>query len=240
MTMETLHPLNSTEKLIAQGNYNYQVAGKNSGLKEAWSIYQLPDGHCLHRAEVKGKIAAISLTQQTHFVMTPDYRPISLEMKQNIEDESASRIAQTTIRCFEQSLLQTIETENLSDKQIIEMPVGYGLFFPPISGHGFIVKNYDFETGGRQSLPLASLRIQPESGLPLSVEVQAIDYEYQPNDKEIETPAGQFACHHFIRHDQHMKQNLWVDENWIPIQWSVPYSVIMKWDYLLTRYHRKG
>jgi len=240
ITMNTLHPVEPTEQLIAQGQYNYQVAGKDSGLKESWSLYQLPESNLIHRAEVHGRIAGIRLTQQTHFALTPGYRPHLLEMRQNIEDEAAARIAHTTIQCFEQSVVQTIETENVSDKQVVEVPSGYGLFFPPVSGQGFIVTGYNFETGGRQQLPLVSIRIQPESGLPLSVEVQAIAYEYIGNDQEIETPAGQFACRHFIRHDQHMKQDLWVDDNWMAIQWSVPYSEIMKWEYLLTRYQREG
>ncbi|MCP4368941.1 MAG: hypothetical protein GY797_12630, partial [Deltaproteobacteria bacterium] len=79
-----------------------------------------------------------------------------------------------------------------------------------------------------------------EEGLPLSIETQTIAYEYQENNREVETPAGQFACNHFIRYDQHMQQHLWTDENLIPIQWSVPYSEIMKWEYLLTRYQREG
>jgi hypothetical protein len=122
---------------------------------------------------------------------------------------------------------------------VIDVPANYRLFFPPVSAQGFIVTGYNFKTGGRQLLPLVSVRIQPESGLPLSTEVQAIEYEYIGNDQEIETPAGQFQCRHFIRHDQHMRQHLWIDENWITVQWSVPYSAIMQWEYLLTRYQRE-
>ncbi len=237
--MNPLHPIDSGETLIAQGDYNYQVAGKNSGLKEVWSLHRLPDGNLLHRAEVHGKIAAITLTQQTHFIMTDNHRPLMLEMKQNIEDEAAARIAQTTIRCLAEAVVQTIQTENVTDEQEVAVPAGYSLFFPPVSAHGFIAKNYNVADGGRQLLPLVSIRMQPESGLPLSVELQAIEYEYQDTQADIETPAGQFACHHFIRYDQHMKQQLWIDEHWTTIQWSVPYSEIMKWDYLLTRYHRE-
>ena len=237
--MNTLHAVASTEQLIAQGEYNYQVAGKDSGLKEAWSLHKLSDGNLLHRAEVQGRIAGINLTQQTHFVLLPNYRPRLLEMRQNIEDETSPRIAHTTIRCFEELVVQAIETENVSDKQEIEVPVGYKLFFPPVSAQGFIVTDYNFETGGRQQIALVSIRIQPESGLPLSVELQAISYEYFGNTQEVETPAGQFPCRHFIRYDQHMKQDLWVDENWMTIQWAVPYSAIMKWEYLLTRYQRE-
>jgi hypothetical protein len=237
--MDILHPIDSTEQLIAQGEYNYQISSKDSGLREFWSLHKLPDGTLVHRAEVHGSITLLSLTQQSHFVLTPGYQPYSLQMSQNIQDKAAARIARTTIRCFEQSVMQTIETENLSDKKVIEVPSAYSLFFPPVSAQGFIVANYDLETGGRQHLPLVSIRIQPESGLPLSVEMQTIDYEYQENDREIETPAGQFACYHFVRYDQHMEQHLWVDQNWIAIQWSVPYSEIMKWEYLLTRYHRE-
>lgn len=237
--MNTLHPVESIEKLIAQGEYNYQVAGKNSGLKEAWSLHRLPDDNLVHRAEVYGRIAGIELTQQTHYELAAGYRPHLLEMRQNIEDEAAPRIAYTTIRCSEYSVVQTIETENVSDEQIIEAPAGYRMFFPPVSAQGFIVTGYNLKTGGRQTLPLVSIRIQPESGLPLSVEVQAIDYEYR-NSEEFETPAGQFTCRHFIRYDQHMQQQLWVDENWMTIQWSVPYSEIMRWEYLLTRYQRQG
>ena len=145
--MNTLHAVASTEQLIAQGEYNYQVAGKDSGLKEAWSLHKLSDGNLLHRAEVQGRIAGINLTQQTHFVLLPNFRPHLLEMRQNIEDETSPRIAHTTIRCFEELVVQAIETENVSDKQEIEVPVGYKLFFPPVSAQGFIVTDYNFETG---------------------------------------------------------------------------------------------
>ena len=236
--METLHPFEPTEQLVAQGEYRYQVAGKDSGLKEAWSLHALPGNRLLHRAVVYGVVAAIKLKQITHFEMEPDYQPHLLEMTQNIEDEATSRIAQTKLQCSGQAVEQTIETENLSDEQVIEAPANYRLFFPPVSAQGFIVTGYNFRTGGRQLLPLVSVRIQPESGLPLSTEVRAIEYEYIGHSQEVETPAGQFQCRHFIRYDQHMRQHLWVDESWITVQWSVPYSEIMQWEYLLTRYQR--
>ena len=237
--METLYPVAPAEQLVAQGEYSYQVAGKHSGLKEVWSLHTtLPHKRLVHRAVVQGAVAAIRLKQITHFEMTPDYRPHLLEMTQNLEDEATPRIARTTLQCSEQSVEQTIETENLSDEQVIEVPANYCLFFPPVSAQGFIVTCYNLKAGGRQLLPLVAIRIQPESGLPLSTEVRAIEYEYIGNNQEVETPAGQFKCRHFIRYDQHMQQHLWVDDNWITIQWSVPYSAIMQWEYLLTRYQR--
>ena len=233
--MDTLQEIGPNEQLIAQGEYNYQVSGKDSGLTETWSLHTLPEETLIHRAVVGGQVASIKLKQVTLFLMTPNYRPSKLEMTQEID----GRITQTTIRCFDRSITQTITAEDETDKTVLEVPAGYGLFFPPVSAQGFILQRYNLEAGGRQAIPLVSVRIQPEAALPLAVEVQTIEYERLSSDKEIETPAGQFACHHFVRYDQHMKQQLWVDKTWIPIQWSVPYSEIMKWEYLLTRYHRK-
>jgi len=175
------------------------------------------------------------LKQVSLFVMALNYRPSKLEMTQEID----GRVTQTTIQCSKESITQSIIAEDETDKTVIDVPSGYGLFFPPVSAQGFILQRYNLEAGGRQSIPLVSVRIRPEQALPLSVEVQAIEYEHLSSDKEIETPAGQFACHHFVRYDQHMEQQLWLDKSWMPIQWSVPYSEIMKWEYLLTRYHRE-
>lgn len=233
--METSGKIASNEQLVARGNYNYQVSGKNSGLTESWSLHIAPDGGFIHRAEVKGVIAALHLRQETLFVATPDYYPSRLEMTQQIEAD----LTQSTIRCYPESIEQTISRETETNKKIIETPAGYSLFFPPVSAQGFIVRRYDLERGGRQALPLVSVRIQPAGDLPLSVELQTIEFEHINSHEEIETPAGQFTCHHFIRYDQHMEQQLWLDENWLPVQWSVPYSPIMKWEYLLTRYYRE-
>jgi hypothetical protein len=237
--MDTLHPIASTEQLMAQGEYNYQVAGKDSGLKELWSLHCLPDGDMIHRAVVRGRIAAMQLKQVTHFVMAPDFRPVTLEMTQEIDDQ----LAHTQLNCLDRLVRQAIQTENydedMTDETEVAVPADYKIFFPPVSAQGLIAQSYNFEAGGRQALPLVSIRIQPKDALPLSAEVQNIAYEYVNDDQEIETPAGQFMCRHFIRYDQHMQQHLWVDENWMTIQWSVPYSEIMKWEYLLTRYHRE-
>ena len=234
--MDTLQEIGPNEQLIAQGEYNYQVSGKDSGLTETWSLHMLPEETLIHRAVVSGQVASIKLKQVTLFIMTPNYRPSKLEMTQEID----GRVTRTTIHCSEKSITQSIIAEEETDKAVLEVPTGYGLFFPPVSAQGFILQSYDLEVGGRQPIPLVSIRIQPEEALPLSIEVQTtIEYEHLSSDKEIETPAGQFACHHFVRYDQHMEQQLWVDKTWIPIQWSVPYSEIMKWEYLLTRYHRE-
>lgn len=224
------------ERLIAHGKYNYQVSGKNSGLTESWSLRRLPSGELVHRAEVGRQVAAIHLLQMSHLTLTPDYRPKRLEMTQTLDGRSAH----TVVRCHPEAVEQSITSEDESDVVTFDVPPNYGLFFPPVSGHGFILKNYNLKAGGRQSLPLASLRVQPEGDLPLSADVYTIDYERVHGKQEIETPAGQFACYHFIRHDQHMQQQLWLDENWIVVQWLVPYSPIMKWEYLLTRYYREA
>jgi hypothetical protein len=234
--MDTLHPVALNEQFMARGEYNYQVAGRDSGLTESWSLHCLPEGTLIHRATVSGLIATTQIKQVTHYLMTSDYRPITLEMTQEIEGQ----LTHTFIQCFHESFKQIIETENEpQEERVTEAPAGYHIFFPPVSTQGFIVQGYDFEVGGKQTLALVSVRVQPKEALPLSVDVQYIDYEHIDSEHEIETPAGQFMCHHFIRHDQHMKQQLWVDDNWITIQWSVPYSRIMKWEYLLTRYQRE-
>jgi hypothetical protein len=223
------------EQLVAWGSYKYQVSGKNSGLTESWSLHSLPDMGFIHRAQVKGVIAALHLRQESYFIATPDYYPNRLEMTQQIEDD----LTRSIIQCYPGSIEQIISRGTETNQKIIETPTGYGLFFPPVSAQGFIVRRYDLERGGRQALPLVSVRIQPAGDLPLSVELQTIEFEHINSHEEIETPAGQFTCHHFIRYDQHMEQHLWLDQTWLPIQWSVPYSPIMKWEYLLTRYYRE-
>jgi len=235
--MEILYQVGPGERLLAQGEYKYQVSGKDSGLAERWSLHDHPYGEALiHRAEVGGLIAGFRIKQVSHFLMRPDYTPVSLEMTQVIENNPV----RTIIRCGPESIEQSISSMDEIETQILEVPIGYSLFFPPVSAQGFIVRRYSMERGGRQMLALVSVRIQPEAALPLSVELQAIEYQHLASHEEIETPAGQFTCHHFIRYDQHMEQQLWLDQNWVPIQWSVPYSPIMKWEYLLTRYQREG
>ncbi len=239
--METLYPVAANEHLLAQGEYNYQVAGKDSGLSENWSLHTMPGETMIHRAAVKGSIARMHLKQVSQFMMRPDFQPASLEMTQNINEQ----LAHTRLDCLDTIVRQSITTENYEEdtgqggaqETEIVVPAGYRLFFPPVSAQGLIAQSYDFETGGRQALPLVSIRIHPENALPLSVELQSIAYEYI-EARDVETPAGQFYCRHFIRYDQHMQQHLWIDENWITVQWSVPYSEIMQWEYLLTRYQR--
>jgi hypothetical protein len=162
-------------------------------------------------------------------------------MIQNINEQ----LSRTQLDCANTVIRQSITTENYEDdagqnttaETEIAVSAGYKLFFPPVSAQGLITQNYNFNTGGKQAFSLASIRIHPQDALPLSVEMQEIEYEYVENF-DVETPAGQFNCRHFIRYDQHMQQHLWIDENWTTVQWSVPYSEIMKWEYLLTRYQR--
>lgn len=232
--MNHLQQPDATEKLVAQGKYNYQVADKFSGLTEQWSLHHLPDGRLVHRAEVKGAIADITLNQLSHLVMSADHQPQELMMSQRVSDNWA----ETYLKCQPQQIIQAITIEGKTTETVIEVPANYSLFLPPVSAHGFILRQYDFPVGGKQKLPLASVRMQPQGDLSLSIEVIPITYEYL-NDEEIETPAGQFACQQFMRYDQHMEQRLWLDQTNTVIQWNVPYSPIMKWNYLLVQYQRE-
>ncbi len=232
--MRALHKVTPNEQLVAQGEYKYQLVGKPSGLKEFWSLHRTTEGDLVHRAEVRGQAAAIKVKQMTYLVLTADYRPKQLEMRQQISENEA----RTKIICHETTVAQTITIDQEKTKSKVEVPSGYSLFLPPVSAHGFILQRYDMQAKGRQALPLVNVRIQPKGGLSLSVESVSMDYEYL-NDEEIETLAGRFACRHFMRYDQHMEQQLWLDQNGLVIQWSVPYSPIMKWDYLLVKYQRE-
>ncbi|MEM7346726.1 MAG: hypothetical protein AAF485_20980 [Chloroflexota bacterium] len=187
----------------------------------------------IHRAEIGKQVAAIKLTQITQLTLTPAHRPLQLKMEQTIDEETSY----TRLTCTDTQIEQMITVGDQTETLYLDIPSNYGLFFPPVSAHGFILNAYDREKAGRQTVSLVSLRIRPEGALPLSAEIQPVEYEYI-KDTEVETPAGQFACQHFIRYDQHMAQDLWLDAHGITIQWTVPYSPIMKWDYLLRRYQR--
>jgi hypothetical protein len=234
--MEMLQPVGPEEQLLAQGEYDYQLSGRRSGLSESWSLHRLPEGGYIHRATVGGRISTLRIKQTSHFVLTPQHRPDRLEMRQDIDGD----VTHSTILCQPTTVEQSIVREDGSERKTFEVPAGYALFFPPVSAQGFILQSYDMTLGGRQPLSLVSVRVQPENNLPLAIDLQTIDYEEINHQEEIETPAGQFRCRHFIRYDHHMEQHLWLDELQVVLQWSVPYSPIMKWEYLLTRYQRKG
>ncbi|MDM8528190.1 hypothetical protein QUF58_08245 [Anaerolineales bacterium HSG24] len=232
--MKQLHDINQQEQIIAEGYYNYQLAERNSGLKERWSLhYQLDMGY-IHRAEVWGQVGAIRIKQVTHFAMTDDYHPKLLEMAQRIADNSE---VSTQLVCGANGLRQSISMDEETSEKQFDLPENYTIFFPPVSAHGWILRQYDHDEAGRQSLPLVCVRMQPQDDLSLSIELRPIIYEFI-NEEEFETPAGQFPCRHYIRYDQHMEQKLWIDKNDMVIQWTVPYSPIMKWDYMLTKYRR--
>jgi hypothetical protein len=233
--METLHEIGQDEQFLAQGEYDYQLAGKKSGLAESWSLHRLANGPYIHRATVGGRISTMRIRQLSHFVFSPQYRPNRLEMRQEIDGDTTH----TTIICHPTQVEQTIIREDGSDQRVVDVPAGYALFFPPVSTQGFVTQSYDAQAGGRQPLSLVSVRVQPENALPLAIDVQTIDYEQVDQPEEVETPAGQFRCRHFIRYDHHMEQHLWFDDLLTVLQWSVPYSPIMKWEYLLTRYQRE-
>jgi hypothetical protein len=234
--MEMLQPIGPDEHLLAQGEYDYQLSGKRSGLAESWSLHRLPEGFYIHRATVGGRISRLRIKQTSHFLLTSQHRPNRLEMRQEIDGD----VTHSTILCQPTTVEQIITREDGSERRTVEVPAGYALFFPPVSAQGFILQSYDTHLGGRQPLSLVSVRVQPENNLPLAIDLQTIDYEQVNRHEEIETPAGQFRCHHFIRYDHHMEQHLWLDDLRVVLQWSVPYSPIMKWEYLLTRYQRKG
>jgi hypothetical protein len=237
--METIHPIGPDEQLMARGEYVYRVSGKDSGLTERWIIHRTAGQSLVHRAVVAGSIAGLTLHQVSHFALAAAYRPQWLEMRQIIGDGTAERLTHTLIRCFEKGIEQSIRSGERNEQQRLELPAGYSLFFPPVSAHGFIVGSFDRTAGQRQARTLVSVRIQPQVGLPLSVEPQSIDYELAGEAEAVETPAGKFTCRRFIRYDQHMEQQLWLDDQHTVIKWAVPYSAIMQWEYVLTRYYRE-
>ena len=218
---------------VAQGKYNYQLAQHDSGLTETWTLQRSANGLLEHQAQVNGRVGLVRLKQNTQLRMTAEYRPQYLEMTQQLNENEA----QTTLHFTDDLITQTITVAGETHEAVLEVPINYALFLPPVSLQGFILRQYDQVAGGRQTLNLVSLRMQPEDNLPLSVTIRPVDYEYC-NDEEIETLAGQFACRHFRRYEQHMEQDLWIDKDDVVIQWSVPYSPIMKWDYLLVQYQR--
>src|SRR5262245_49767224 len=132
--METLHKIGADEQLLAQGEYDYQLAGKKSGLTESWSLHRLPDGSQIHRARAGGRITTMRIKQLTHLVLTPQNRPERLEMKQEIDGD----VTHTTIVCHPTGVEQSIMREDASDQSAVEVPAGYALFFPPVSAQGFV------------------------------------------------------------------------------------------------------
>lgn len=237
--METIYPIGPDEQLVARGEYVYRVSGKDSGLTERWIIHRTPDQTVVHRAVVAGSIAGMTLHQISHFVLTAARRPQQLEMRQVIGDGSAERLTQTLIRCFDRAVEQSITAGQQQEQHRLDLPAGYHLFFPPVSAHGFIIGSFDETRPGRQPRILVSVRIQPQQALPLSIEAQSIDYELAGEGEAIETPAGKFTCRRFVRYDHHMEQQLWLDNQNTVIKWAVPYSEIMQWEYVLTRYYRE-
>lgn len=231
--MNRLHSITPQESLVSQGIYNYRLANRNSGLKESWTIHQLHDSEIIHRAEISGRIGQIALKQLTHLSMSHDYRPKLLEISQNINTNEAKNRVTFSADSLEQSIVDNGESSLIT----LPLPAKFGLFFPPVSGQGFILHHYDDEAGGRQAIPLMTVRMQPFDAPSLSIELRQVSYEYI-NHEEIETLAGQFACRHFKRHDETMTQELWLDEAGMVIQWNVPQSEIMTWEYILTQYQR--
>jgi hypothetical protein len=229
--MNRLYEIDTQEKLIAQGKYNYLLVGRNSGLKEEWSLHYNPEVGLIHRAEIRGRAGAIRLKQMTHFIMDSDYHPKQFEMSQDISGNETF----TKLVCND-DIHQSITVDEKNTEFIIEVPEKYSLFFPPVSAQEFILRQYDMLTKGQQTMPLACVRIQPEEGLSLSIEMRPIIYEFI-DEEDIETPVGKFSCYHYIRYDQHMEQQLWTDHEYRVIKWAVPYSPIMKWEYLLVEYN---
>lgn len=230
--MNVLHNITPSEALVSQGTYNYRLANRTSGLKEEWSIHQ-HDDELIHRAEVSGRIGQIALRQLTHLSVGRDYRPKRLEIHQTINSNEAKTQVVFSADTLEQSIDDNGETSLIT----LPLPAKFGLFFPPVSGQGFILHNYDDETGGRQDIPMLTVRMQPFDAPSLSIELRQVSYEYIAHE-EVETLAGQFACRHFKRHDETMTQDLWLDEAGMVVQWNVPQSEIMTWEYVLTQYQR--
>jgi len=234
--MQQLHAPSSEETLIVQGQYNYQLVNRDSGLKEKWSVHHhQANDSLIHRAEIRGVVGQIALKQMIQTEFSMDYRPQRFEMKQTLNENQA----ETEIQFFETSLHQKVRENKEQAELTLDVPERFGFFYPPVSGQGFLFQHYNFEQGGRQTMPFLSVRIQPVDGPALSVELRHIDHELQGSE-EIETPAGQFACRYIKRYEEQMEQQLWIDDSNVVIHWRVPYSVIMTWDYLLTHYQRHG
>jgi hypothetical protein len=129
--MEILYQVGPGERLLAQGEYKYQVSGKDSGLAERWSLHDHPHGReLIHRAEVGGLIAGFRIKQVSHFLMRPDYAPVSLEMTQVIEGNAV----RTIIHCGQASIEQSISSVDETETQF-SAGIGPGLYCPQVQ-HG--------------------------------------------------------------------------------------------------------
>ena len=123
------------EKPIAAGRLRYEQDGRATGAVEHWRLTQAVDGYEILRVDLDARAAASGRSWLYHLVRRADGRPERL----NYRFWGDGREIRGTLLFAERHVTATRAVNGETFSEEMELPAGYGFWFPSAVGLGLIL-----------------------------------------------------------------------------------------------------
>jgi hypothetical protein len=183
------------EKIVAAGQYRYELDGVPTGAVESWRVTAVTDGYQFLRVDLDAREAESGHSYLYHAVLNPDEQIERLKFRfwgAGLEIVGDVVLEETAV-----SVTRTINDQTFDE--VLTPPKGYRFWFPSVAGLHF--------AGWRGNDPKTAVTLNSHIGGPDTLEAQVVTFDYHmliTDYKEMEI-AGQlrkYVPHKLAWNDQ--------------------------------------
>ena len=175
------------EKPIMAGEYRYERDGQPTGAVEKWRLTAAADGFQFLRVDLDARAAASGHTYLYHALVNPAGQVERLKYRfWTREASSGLQVAGDVV--FEENFVTATRTVNGEEfEQVLDLPQGFGFWFPSMAGLHFAGDRYGrktaVSTGSRQAVSTSSkqaVTLNGKVGGEDTLMVQLVEFNYGP------------------------------------------------------------
>jgi hypothetical protein len=160
------------EKPSMAGEYRYERDGQPTGAVEKWRLTAASEGYRFLRVDLDAREAASGHTYLYHALVNPDGQVERLKVRFWTQ-AAGSGLQVTGDLVFEETAVSATRTVNGKESdQVIDLPKGYGFWFPSVAGLHF--------AGWHGNGPKTAVTLNGKVGDEDSLAVQVVEFEYVP------------------------------------------------------------
>ncbi len=168
------------EKPIMAGEYRYELDGQPTGAMEKWRLTAAAEGYQFLRIDLDARAAASGHTYLYHVLVNADGRVERLQYRFWTQAAGGGLQVAGDVVLDPDSVSATRRVNGKESERVLELPTGYGFWFPSVAGLHFAgLRGYDPKTAASTSSGQA-VTLNGKVGDEDTLAVQVVDFEYGP------------------------------------------------------------
>lgn len=154
------------EKIVAAGQYRYELDGIPTGAVESWRVTGVPDGYQFLRVDLDAREAESGHSYLYHAVLNPDEQVERL--KYRFWGDGLEIVGDVVLD--DEAVTATRKVNGTDYDQVLDLPKRYRFWFPSVAGLHF--------AGWRGGDPKTAVTLNSHIGGPDTLAVQVVPFDY--------------------------------------------------------------